>query len=652
LTGNGLLDTATYGNGAVVKYEYDNYHRVIAKIVNTVLKFEFTYDNQGNLSSVIDHAGSTAVTYSYFYDFMNRLTEVVGSNSHNMLFTYDSYGRIDSLIDVVNGTSYKNEYDYGDKDVEGEIPGLIYNVKLNGTTQLTYDFDQLARLSTRTIATTSPYTTTYTYLDGSGANSTTTLLASMTNGTNAAFNYTYDANGNILTIKEGTTTKATYTYDKMNQLIREDNAYSSKSIDYVYDVGGNIVSRTEYNYTGGVRGTLIKVFNYGYSTSWKDQMTSYDGQTITYDSIGNPTAYLNGVTLGWQNGRELASYTKNSVTTNYTYNDSGIRTSKKIGTNPTINYYLNGSSIVRQTDGAKTLDFFYDENGNLYGFKEAGAMYYYLRNGQNDIIGILDNTGAQVVSYVYDSWGNLISTTGILALTIGADNPFRYRGYYFDSDTGLYYLNSRYYDSTVGRFINADGLVSAGNTLLGDNMYSYCENNPINCVDPFGSEKNWFENFCDAIVKAWNGVFNKPSKKVIKVYDITNGTDVSGVVNAGDKVVATYEFIETAIGGFKDPQIHAMNVLEVGASDSPIISAFHNKNTMGDINGYIKHCKEAYELLVLYNNIGKGKKWNDLTDEEQMNVIGSYYFWDNKFYKVNLFNAALGLTEAGYNIAH
>jgi RHS repeat-associated protein len=491
LGNNGLLDSSTYGNGAVVKYEYDGYQRVITKKVNTVLKFEYTYDNQGNLSSVIDHAGSTAVTYSYFYDFMNRLTKVVGSNSHNMLFTYDSYGRIDSLTNVINGTSYKNDYDYGDKDVAGEIPGLIYNVKLNGTTQLTYDFDQLARLSTRTIATTSPYTTTYTYLDGLGSNSTTTLLASMTNGTNAAFNYTYDANGNILTIKEGTITKATYTYDKMNQLIREDNVYSSKSIDYVYDVGGNIVSRTEYNYTGGVRGSLIKAFNYGYSTSWKDQMTSYDGQSITYDAIGNPTAYLNGVTLAWQNGRELASYTKNSVTTNYTYNDSGVRTSKEIGANATINYYLNGSSIVRQTDGTKTLDFFYDENGNLYGFKEGASMYYYLRNGQNDIIGILDNTGAQVVSYVYDSWGNPISSSGTLATTIGADNPFRYRGYYFDSETGLYYLNSRYYDPEVGRFTSSDDIISSVKSIFGYNSYSYSYNNPVNMSDESGHWPNW-----------------------------------------------------------------------------------------------------------------------------------------------------------------
>jgi RHS repeat-associated protein len=214
-------------------------------------------------------------------------------------------------------------------------------------------------------------------------------------------------------------------------------------------------------------------------------MTSYDGQSITYDEKGNPWTYRDGLSFTWANGRELAGVTNGTQTGSYTYNDSGIRTSKTYN-NATTNYYLNGSSIVRQVSGTKILDFFYDENGNLYGFKEAGAMYYYLRNGQNDIIGILDNTGAQVVSYVYDSWGNPISTTGTLATTIGADNPFRYRGYYFDSETGLYYLNSRYYDSTVGRFINADEFINSNESLLSTNIYTYCENNPIKNIDSNG----------------------------------------------------------------------------------------------------------------------------------------------------------------------
>jgi len=490
---NGPLDTSTYGNGDLVKYEYDEYHRVITKKLDNITKFEYTYDNQGNLSRMIDHSGVTEVSYTYIYDFMNRLTKVVGSNNHHMLFTYDEFGRINMMSNTINETSNQNEYVYGDKNVVEEIPGLIYNVKLNGTTQLSYEFDQLARLSTRTLGTTSPFTTIYTYLDGAGTNSTTTLLGSMQNGSNEAFNYTYDSRGNILTISEGTLPKATYTYDKMNQLISEDNVYTSKSIDYVYDIGGNIVSRTEYNYINGSRGPLIDTYNYGYSTSWKDQLITYDGQSITYDEIGNPLTYRDNLSFTWANGRELSTINNNGISGSYTYNDSGIRTSKTYD-GVTTNYYLNGSSIVRQVTGSKILDFFYDENGNLYGFKDDGDMYYYVRNGQSDIIGILDNNGIQVVYYQYDSWGNPLTPSGSLASTIGADNPFRYRGYYLDSETGLYYLNSRYYDSNVGRFINADdtNILDGGNYhMLENNLFAYCFNNPVNMTDEDGQWPSW-----------------------------------------------------------------------------------------------------------------------------------------------------------------
>jgi RHS repeat-associated protein len=366
------------------------------------------------------------------------------------------------------------------------FPRLIYTVKLNGSTRLSYDFDQLARLSSRTIAAITPFTTTYTYLDGAGSHSTTTLLASLTNGSNPAYSYTVDANGNIRTIKEGSTTQAEYFYDTMNQLIREDSAYSSKSIDYVYDVGGNLTSKTIYTFTGGVRGAQEDSIVYLYENAWKDQLSSYDGQSITYDAIGNPKSYRNGLSFTWANGRELAGVTNNGVTGTFTYNDSGIRTSKTYN-GVTTSYLLNGSSIVRQTQGESTLDFFYDENGNLYGFQKGTSTYYYLRNGQNDIVGILNSSGTQVVSYTYDAWGNQLSVTGSLSTTIGVENPFRYRGYYFDTETGLYYLNSRYYDSVTGRFINADGLISASSTLLGTNMYAFCLNNPVNMTDKDGS---------------------------------------------------------------------------------------------------------------------------------------------------------------------
>ena len=150
-------------------------------------------------------------------------------------------------------------------------------------------------------------------------------------------------------------------------------------------------------------------------------------------------------------------------------------------------YYLNGSTILTQITGDDRFDFFYDENGLLLGFSYNGAKYYYIRNLQSDIIGILDNSGNQVVSYMYDSWGKLLSIDGSAKDTIGVQNPFRYRGYYYDTETELYYLNSRYYDPMVGRFLNADSVVpNVGGNIKGYNVFIYCVNNPVNMVDSSG----------------------------------------------------------------------------------------------------------------------------------------------------------------------
>ena len=143
------------------------------------------------------------------------------------------------------------------------------------------------------------------------------------------------------------------------------------------------------------------------------------------------------------------------------------------------------------SDGSTTtskLRFSYDANGKVVAVNYNGNYYYYLRNAQSDIVKLIDKTGATVVEYTYDSWGKLLSTSGSLASTLGKNNPFRYRGYVYDEETGFYYLQSRYYNPEVGRFISADVLLSTGQGVLGHNAYAYCLNNPVNGIDPDGYE--------------------------------------------------------------------------------------------------------------------------------------------------------------------
>ena len=178
------------------------------------------------------------------------------------------------------------------------------------------------------------------------------------------------------------------------------------------------------------------------------------------------------------NGRQLATATNGTNTISYSYDENGIRTQKTVNGVAT-NYNYHGSALISQVTGNDTLLFSYDANGNAAAVNYNGTYYYYVRNGQNDIIRLIDGDNNTVVEYAYDSWGRQISCTGSLASTLGAQNSFRYRGYVYDEETGFYYLQTRYYDPEAGRFINADIYVSTGQGVLGHNMYAYCGNNSI-----------------------------------------------------------------------------------------------------------------------------------------------------------------------------
>nr|MBQ6241506.1 DUF4329 domain-containing protein [Lachnospiraceae bacterium] len=348
-------------------------------------------------------------------------------------------------------------------------------------------------------------TTTYEFRPGSGTDTTSVMPKSQTqvmkdmNGTQTdslTTGYTYDDLGNIRTVKEGTVQKLKYYYDDLNQLIREDNKYLNKTITYSYDLGGNLTSVSEYTYQTGdtVTGTPTATNSYTYGDSnWKDKLTSYNGHTITYDAIGNPLQYHNGYTFTWQRGRQLAAANNGTNSISYTYNSDGIRTAKTVN-GVTTNYVLEGTKVVFETDGTDTIWYYCNAAGTPVGFRmntgNTNALFLYRKNLQGDITGIyVGYTGELMVSYKYDAWGKVTATNeagSSLGTRLINKNAYLYRGYRYDRETGLYYLNSRYYDPETGRFINADGLVSTGQGVLGNNMFAYCLNNPANREDTSG----------------------------------------------------------------------------------------------------------------------------------------------------------------------
>ena len=210
-------------------------------------------------------------------------------------------------------------------------------------------------------------------------------------------------------------------------------------------------------------------------------------------------------TLEWQ-GRELSKITVFQqgsyvpvVVISYKYNDQGYRTSKKIDKitqgSQTISYTLEGDKVIYETDGTYAIIYTYDYDGKLIGFTYDPNVnvtsneedYFFLRNQLGDISHILNANGTTVVHYVYDAYGNIIKTDVTSGYAhIATINSYTYRGYRYDSEIGMYYLNSRYYNPEIGRFINSDGLLGLEGDILSTNMYAYCGNDPINHTDNSG----------------------------------------------------------------------------------------------------------------------------------------------------------------------
>ena len=309
--------------------------------------------------------------------------------------------------------------------------------------------------------------------------------------------------GNIRSItKDGTVTKSFgYTNPSWPDLLTSVTA-NGTTFGYAYDTAGNIRSITK-------DGTVTKSFGYT-NPSWPDLLTSvtangttkdvlYEGQSQTSDlpSSGNPITYYNGkdYTFTWTKGRQLASATVDGKQVSYTYDMSGVRTSKTVN-GTTYNYTTLSGKVMRQQWGSKSLEFVYDDGNQpfamIYNDGSTSTLYYYVLNAQGDVIALLNSAGTLVASYNYGAWGNYSvhgadgkKTTD--ATFIGHINPLRYRGYYYDRETRLYYLQSRYYDFANCRFINADTFATTdANGFLSANMFAYCENNPIMRVDHNG----------------------------------------------------------------------------------------------------------------------------------------------------------------------
>ena len=514
---NSTENTTTYGNNQKIrtvttemKVAENDTTSVARKVeiyydTNSIPAYTTEYNDEGKIIKFTDNTEKKAVSYNYIYTGDNVKVE-----------------RNDGFIKTVNteqneesGITQKNiEYTYKDildrnatykttqkSDMSDENKVLMTNVFYNNAVLTEESSDNEQTISRKL----------YSSLNGQGIfnvdekknTEQESLYTIIFSGNKKVFSYIYDLAGNITEIKLGDKKIYEYAYDVHGRITKELDYVNKTGCTYGYTITGNVVEKhiKEINNDGSL--TNVRDIKYSYQNGeWADQLTQYDGQKITYDGMGNPIDYIDGKTFKWTRGRQLEQMTlKDGSSVTYKYNQDGLRTYKDTKESIT-NYQWDDSKLIRETVAYKgdekkyDIWYFYNNDDEAIGFEYSEVdnsnivktPIYFEKNKQGDVIGLLDTKGKELVKYSYDAWGNIVDVSyeNETALKL---NHITYRGYYKDNESGFYYLQSRYYDSETGRFINADDVKILGikdTSIYKDNLYCYCNNNVVNCTDPNG----------------------------------------------------------------------------------------------------------------------------------------------------------------------
>ena len=369
------------------------------------------------------------------------------------------------------------------------------------------------------------------------------------------------------------------------------------------------IDGTTYSYTYDNANQILTASNQSYTYDSTTKRLSYItkngiNQYFRYDNLGNPVLYKgNGATqpanFVWKQGRELVSGTLNNKNFSYSYDTNGMRYNKVVD-NKRTEYYLDGTKILGENrigHGGVIL-YIYDETG-IAGMIYNSSYYYYEKNVLGDVVAVLDINNNEVASYTYDAWGNVISQSGSMA----DKNPIRYRSYYYDTETGFYYLQSRYYDPSIRRFINADdhSIIGALSLSAGEvNLYAYCGNNPVNRYDVNG---HFWDYVFDAAFIAWG------------VYDLINGgyKDWKNWVALGvDLLFAVLPFVPSGAGQVIKVGNKIDNAVDVASAINKIDN-FQDMSKVTMIGRNMDRVRDTAALINQTDNLYDAWKGYDAT---------------------------------------
>ena len=514
LVGNNLLSTTAYDtvrqtvesvtfgplNNPVgsVQYLYDTFSRVTGIRYDGAAsnRFSYGYDAQGRVAYVQDHLWGT-ITYTD-YDLAGRpcqKTRMQGTNHvYTGQLTYNGYDLPHQFTEFMGPARTRHTTTFGYDD-----ENRVVTESFDGTWGVRYFYDYLGRLYRREVPTGIIDVPSYYEYEDLQMGNQASPLVTFINQKGCILRYTYDDRGNITAIDEDGLAVITYEYDAIGQLIRANDPYDTTggaggtTWIFAYDLGGNILSKTAYPFTTGAVGTAVVTHTYSYGATtiggvtygkndWLDQLAALDGVGITYDAIGNP---LNDGTwtYEWQHGRQLKRMYNATDDISFEYNEDGLRTKKTSTTLGETVYTLHGKNIVHMTNASHNIDihFYYGSDGKPVVMNFNGTMYGLLYNVQGDVVALFNEDSDVTVRYRYGAWGELLNCWGPEAGTVGFWQPFRYRGYLWDWETGDYYCRSRQYRSVLGRFLNADSIITG-------NLFEYCNNAPNLQADPTGMD--------------------------------------------------------------------------------------------------------------------------------------------------------------------